>query len=161
MMALSLKPWWLWNVLHGGQHILARNWSWTPDYRGPLLLVASAGAGGRPTRERERSEAVRLLARMHRGGAPPEMPALDALPRSAILGRARMAGVLRTDDDFAAYAATTAGGAAQRPWWREQLGLVLADVEILPAPVPFTQACLYLFDIPEAVLGLSPAVAAE
>jgi hypothetical protein len=151
MKCLSMKPWWLWSVMHAGQRILSRNWMAVPDYRGPLLLHASAGKGGQAAYGDDWLKMARAFATM---GLPITPPPREDLPRSAILARARLDGVIRTEEDFASYAANVPGGAEQRWWWYDRVGLVLADVEILAAPIPM-KGTLGLFDVPDDVLGVS------
>lgn len=170
MKALSLTQPWAHAVVHLGKRIENRNWRGC-SYRGPILIHAAKSVGARmafdeavekildvvkPTAGTERLALLQPFAEMHviaRGIHHAEgfwMPA-PTLERGGIIGRARIDGVIRSDADFAAYAANTPGGEAQRAWWFGGFALVLADVE----PLPFVRCngALGLFEVPESVIG--------
>ena len=129
MKALSIRQPWAWAILCAGKRIENRAWKGCA-YRGPILLHASKGC----TKD-EFGEAARAIDKATFGGLTrlhADFVRYEDLQRGGIVGRARIDGVLRTEADFAAYAAGVRGSEEQRVWWMGGFALVLADVEPLP-----------------------------
>lgn len=141
MKALSLTQPWASTILYQGKRIENRQWAGCA-FRGPILLHAAKGVG---TISDFDSVIVKLLTEMdvpreyveselatfgpRRGHASDMWSPLEKLPRGGIVGRARIAGEIRSERDMAAYAANVPGGEEQRRWWFGGFALVLADVQ--------------------------------
>lgn len=143
MKALSIRQPWAWAIVHAGKRIENRDWRGC-SYRGPILLHASKWW---------RDEDVIDDFRSFRREIPQSVKSLTLSELRAqtggIVGRARIDGVIRTDADFAAYAADMHGGVQKnRVWWRGGFALVLTDV----TPLPFIpcRGALGLFDVPDS-----------
>lgn len=166
MKALSITQPWVSAILHWQKRIENRvRWQGC-SYRGPILLHAAKSVGtiaefddvittlmmnGVPREYVQRELAIygpRVGQRMS------VWTPMAKLPRAGIMGRARIAGVLRAnrygEADFAAYAANLPGGADQRKWWWGKFALVLEDVQPMPF-VPWVGA-LGLFEVDEQKL---------
>jgi hypothetical protein len=156
--ALSLTQPWAQVILHHGKRVENRQAWRNCSYRGPILLHAAKGTGSV-------ADFDDMFERMAADGLPVEHWAVRSkycgdeiwrphpdLPRGGIVGRCRIDGVIRTDEDFAAYAANVVDAEAQRAWWWGEFALVLADVEAMPF-VPWKGA-LGLFEVPDAAVGL-------
>lgn len=148
MKALSIRQPWTWAILNAGKRIENREWRGC-SYRGPILIHAAKG--GSMQDWADDFDDVKACAQST--GVELRGPLTIAMLREqsgGIVGRARIDGVIRGEADFAAYAAATPGGEAQRAWWRGGFALVLADV----VPVPFVpcRGALGLFDVDERIL---------
>jgi hypothetical protein len=163
--ALSLREPWLWAVLNAHKRIENRV-AWLPHHPSvhqarkrvgtQILLHAAKGC----TRK-EFDEAIDFMANIGalRVGeaqsadySKPIPPRLDALTRGAIVGRARLDGLITSAEDMAAYAANVPDGEAQRAWWMGAFALVLADVERLVEPIPFSGS-LGFFAVPAETMA--------
>lgn len=173
MRALSLWQPWAWAVLHAGKKIENRTaWKHAPRWRGEFLIHAAIGYGTRddfdeavemilevakPAAGPERLKFLSTLAQMQIGGrgrhhASGLWVPRPELPRGALVGRARLDGVIRNEAEFAAYAANTPDGEAQRPWWLGGFALLLADVQALDKPIPWKGKQGW-FDVPDSALA--------
>lgn len=153
MKALSLRQPWAYAVLHLGKRIENRTWDTT--FRGTFLIHA-AKACTAPEYE-EFVEFTRGRAIAH-----PIVPLPEALPRGGIVGRARLAGVVRPDGknvSWSPHSTLLADAAGLDLRWHigGNYGFVLADVEPLPF-VPWRGAQRW-FEVPEEVVGAAGASA--
>ena len=125
MKALSIRQPWAWAILHAGKDIENRDWSDSNPalrFRGPFLIHASSGM---TKHEYEEFSWIDL---------PVKVPAFNDLQRGGIVGRARVADVVRE---------------YRSRWFNGPIGLVLADVQPLPF-IPFKGA-LGFFDVPDNI----------
>jgi hypothetical protein len=107
MRALTIRQPWAWAILSAGKRIENRTWK-PPEWAVGSVIALHAGGV-------LEEEGAALLRR--RGFAVP-----DELPRAAIVGTARIAGVITAPVDD--------------PWWEGPVGWVLSEVMQLPEPIP-------------------------
>jgi hypothetical protein len=145
MKALSIRQPWAFAILHLGKRI--ENRSWWCGYRGPILIhagkwwdtrqvVADFEAARRAT---EPSFLRELRASLPDGKLTHAMLKEQT---GGFVGQARIVGCLRPGDT---------PPAGQERWYQGEFGILLADVEPLPALVPYRGA-LGIFDVPEGVV---------
>lgn len=111
MKALSVRQPWAWLIVHGGKDI--ENRTWRTDYRGPLLIHASA------FRHCEQDLAALRWIRLRFGNLHgfSDMPLLRRLERGGIIGRVFLQGCVREDSS---------------PWFEGPWGWQLSRPEALP-----------------------------
>lgn len=137
MLALSVRQPWAWLIVHGPKNI--ENRTQRAHYRGPLLIHASKGM----TQE-EYQHACEYAE--HYGVMP---PAPGELVRGALIGRAKLSGVLGPSQN------------PHRAWHMPNAyGWVLDDREPLERPVPW-RGNQGLFQVPPSALDSEASVRAR
>lgn len=164
MKALSIRQPWAYAILNFGKRIENREWRAAPRSMLGQTFLIHAAKGCTLDEWMGAAEFMRdaYAVRPWRGSSI--LPALAKLTRGALVGRARLAGVVHTNagghcslsvgvPDCALCGRGLDGACAHRDPWAipGTLGLLLADVEALPEPIPFKGA-LGFFDVPDAVL---------
>ena len=134
MKALSIRQPWLWAIMHAGKRI--ENRDWYCGYRGPILLHASRYYNGQEFWDVVSEDILPLVP----AGQTPPFVTVRMLQQTGghLLARANVVDCLRP------------GGtppAGQEAWYTGAFGIVLANVEALPEPVP-CRGALGLFDVP-------------
>jgi len=128
MKALSIRQPWAWLILNAGKDI--ENRVWAAQYRGPLLIHASAGS---PTKWEHRFALTEELqgSLLRRGITLP-----SSFERGGIVGRVDLIDCIRPN-----------GARVSSPWFEGPVGWVLAN----PVSLPFTpyRGRLRLFDVPD------------
>lgn len=157
MKALSLRQPWAWAILNAGKDVENRTWK-TP-FRGDFLIHAA-----KRINPAEYDLAIGWMLGRHvalappsRSGHPlavgvamqypdlPSVPELDAFPRGAIVGRARLVDVVAPSQR------------SSRTWHMEdQHGFVLTRVQAFDTPIPLV-GMLGFFKVPEHVERLARA----
>lgn len=142
MRALSIRQPWAWLILHGGKDVENRDWSERyPALREARELLISgdrfaihASKGMTRVEYEDALSFVHALSR-HVRPFPPglTMPAPESLPRGAIVGTARIAGISRNYPS---------------PWFFGPVGIVLRDAAPLSVPIP-CKGMLGFFDVPD------------
>lgn len=168
--ALSIRQPWAHAILHFGKRVENREWERAPEWMigKTFLLHAAKGC----TRDEYLGAAAFMedICASHPWEGSTILPGLPKLTRGAIIGRAKLAGVVSIGEvgghaypvgplpmscAWCGEHANAPGGYACRkanPWAIPgALGLLLADVETIDEPVPFKGA-LGFFEVPEATL---------
>jgi hypothetical protein len=170
MMALSIRyPWW-YGILHFGKGVENREWERGPRWMvGQTFLIHAAKGCTRG----ELCAAAACMSDIYEARPWPGstiLPALARVPKGAIVGRSRLAEVVKTTPEGHRYRPTEnhtctlcGEGAVLRrggpppcpkadPWAVPgALGLILADVETIETPVP-VKGALGFFEVDDALL---------
>lgn len=151
MKALTVQQPWAWAISEGGKRVENRRWA--TDYRGALLIHASASRQRVPRDGWEREEASHDWREQY-GSAPPPWETLDY---GCVVAVSTLAACLT--------ARQCRRGHPDHPWLRTHPHvegpwcLVLSDVLPLPRPVP-CRGLLGLWDVPpDVVLAVQDQVA--
>lgn len=137
MRALSIRQPWAHAIMHFGKRVENRVWKSAPRFMIGQTFLIHASAGCTAEEFWCAGECMRDIYQRSPWPGSTIIPALKELPRGALVARARLA---------------DARWGVVDPWAEPTcLHLVLADVEPLPAPIPFKGA-LGFFDVPDDVL---------
>jgi hypothetical protein len=139
--ALSIRQPWAWAIMHAGKRI--ENRDWFTGWRGDLVIHASAG-GTQAEISRDLDFVIDICPEAYDA-----WPGRQRVPLGALVGVARLDGVIRDPVDLAAYVAAH-GGTAGR-WYMGSYGLVLADVRRFVSPIPY-KGTTGLFEVPESMV---------
>lgn len=172
MRALSIRQPWAWAILHAGKRVENRVWKAAPRFMVGQTFLIHAAAGCTRDEYIEGAYTMRSIARMVGRSPWPKdvtrIPALAEMTRGALVGRARLVAAVRTTEmghrvaERGPIVCELCGGGAEAiaececplfdPWAVSgALGLILDDVQPLPAPIPFKGA-LGFFDVPDSIL---------
>lgn len=165
MRALSIRQPWAWAILHAGKRVENRAWERGPQFMVGQTFLLHAAKGCTVD---EFDNALEFIIDASGSIA---CPPLHDMPRGAIVGRAKLVGIVRTTPERHRYRPTEnhtcvlcgEAGVLRRqppppcpradPWGIPgALGLLLADVEAIDAPIPFKGA-LGFFEVPDALLS--------
>lgn len=135
MKALSIRQPWVHAILHFGKRIENRDWRAAPRSMLGKVFLIHAAKGCTVDEHNDAADFMRDVYAARPWEGSTTLPAINKLPRGALVARARLV-------DF-----VYPGGSCDSPWYTGALGLVLDDVETLPAPIPFKGA-LGFFDVP-------------
>lgn len=134
MKALSVRQPWVDAILYGGKRIENRDWK-NSNFRGEFLIHASKGM----TREEYADVVDFMTARKELAWRPKP---IDQLVRGAIVGRAKVVGIVRPTTSSARLTDDTRGVSRaltdnEDSWWMGGFALALDDVVAFEKPIPF------------------------